>query len=50
MVTEAKHSPWTNDDHSCAPRPCSTTDGDWDRAGTAFPALLDCLEPGWRDI
>ncbi|MCX4580900.1 TetR/AcrR family transcriptional regulator [Streptomyces sp. NBC_01571] len=26
------------------------TDGDWDRAGAAFHALLDHLEPGWRDI
>ncbi|MER5410265.1 TetR/AcrR family transcriptional regulator [Streptomyces sp. NPDC002769] len=26
------------------------TDGDWDRAGAAFHALLDRLEPGWRVI
>ncbi|MFC5203856.1 TetR/AcrR family transcriptional regulator [Streptomyces kaempferi] len=25
------------------------TYGDWDRADTAFHALLDRLEPGWRD-
>lgn len=25
-------------------------DGDWDRAGAAFHALLDRLEPGWQDI
>ncbi|MFJ8010265.1 TetR/AcrR family transcriptional regulator [Streptomyces fagopyri] len=26
------------------------TDGDWDRADATFHALLDRLEPGWRDI
>ena len=25
-------------------------DGHWDRADSAFQALLDSLEPGWRDV